>query len=363
MKKFAYLVHLPNGYRKDFSKLSAPLGLVPDFLYKAFMYSLPLKPYIWSEVKVSPISAEADGYVIMLPYTGKQLIEQQWQAQPMIERAVRLAADKGASIVGLGPLFSSITMRGRLLANNPYTGITNGSAFTAVSVFQKIEQLIQDKQGRPRIAIVGATGSVGNLVSLLLASAGIDNCLLLARNFRRLSNLSNAMRLENPDAKPSVSVEIKDIKDADIVVVLTSSGETVLQAKHLKQGAIILDATQPRSIGRGLLRQRPDITLLDAGIVSSPALHFSQPDITLPKGISYSSLAETILLAQAGHDGDFCLGSPSLADAQYINQLCTDHRRLGFSLAPDHAFGQPLAHIPVEEPLQEAFPQPAFKLA
>jgi fatty aldehyde-generating acyl-ACP reductase len=362
MNKFAYIAHLPNGYRQDFSHLHHPLGILPDFIYKAFMYSLPLPPYVYSEVRVSPIASEPDGYIIMLPYTGKQLIEQQWLVQPIIEKAVKLAAEKGASIVGLGPLFSSITMRGRLLANNPYVKITNGSTLTAINIFQKIEQLLQEKQPNPHIAIVGATGSVGTLVSQLLANAQITNCHFIARDNRRLTHLSNVLDLSFNGYKHTVSTDITNIRNADIVVMLSSSSEKLLKSKLLKKGVTILDATHPRCITKSLVRSREDIQLLDAGLVSAPSLHFSHPDIALPNGISYSSLAETILLAQAGCNSDFGLGKSTLTETNLMLSLCEEHRRLGFTLAPDHSFGKPI--IPEQTRLPETtYTQPAFKLA
>ena len=347
MKKFAFLVHLRSSYRKDLSHLSAPLGWIPDSVYRFALRNRPLPPFVWGDVTLTPNATEPEGHIIMLPYSGRQLLEQRGQMLPRIEQALKLAAAKGAEIMGLGALTSPITLGGQLVTGNPYVSITNGNAYTAVVTHHRIAHLIREcPNPQPQVALVGATGSVGTLVSLLLAKHNPEaDYLLVARNERRLRTLAAEMVATNPWVQPTVSQQIDDIKQAAIVVLLTSAPDCLLHAHHLRPGAVVLDDTQPRNTHPNLLNQRPDITIIDGGLVAVPNLRITNAGIGLPQGISYACLAETMLLAQAGHEGDFSVGNPNVAQAECISTLAQRFRHLGFGAAADHSFGKPLTAV------------------
>ena len=343
-KKFAFLVHLRSSYRKDLAYFAKPLGLIPDAVYRLLLSGRPMKPFIWSEVTVTPGAQQTEGYIIMLPYSGRQLMEQQKEMLPLVEKAMQIAAEKGAEIFGLGALSSPITLGGKLVANNPHAGVTNGNAYTAVITYQKIAQLIsQCKAARPTVALVGASGSVGSLVCKLIAQQKCNaGYLLVARNLRRLNNLALDLKAIHAGGNYMISQNMADVKHADIVVLLTSAADCLLQSKHLKKDAIVLDDTQPRNTHPSLLKERPDVSIIDGGLVAVPHLKFLQRSIALPKGISFACLAETILLARAGHTGNFSIGNPTLQQANHIMHIADSFAELGFGIAPDHCFGKPV---------------------
>lgn len=344
MKKFAFLVHLRSSYRKDLQALASPLGWIPDAVYRFALRNRPLAPFGWSDVTLSSEATEPDGHIIMLPYTARQLIEQQNAMLPRIEEAMALAASKGAEIMGLGAVASSITQDGKRVADNPYIRVTNGNAYTAVITCQRLEQLIRECHSpKPTVAIVGATGSLGTLVSTLLAKQETEaQYLLVARNNHRLYRLAADMRLINASVELRLSQQLADCKQADIVVVLTSAVECLLQPQHLKVGAVVLDNAQPRNTQPALVAKRPDVTVIDGGLVSAPHLHVHQRPIGLPAGVSYACLAETILLAQANYQNHFSVGQTTLDQADYISTLAHRFSHLGLHLAPDHSFGKPI---------------------
>ncbi|WP_439582620.1 shikimate dehydrogenase [Dyadobacter bucti] len=349
MKKFAFLVHLRDNYRKDLGELAAPLGYIPDPVYRYLLKNRPLKPFVWSNVTLTPGAKEPEGFVIMLPYSGAQLIEQQKLMLPLVMSAMKLAKAKGAEIMGLGALSSPITLGGKLLINNPHLSVTNGNAFTAVITYERITGLIKDyPNNRPVIALVGATGSVGSLVSMLLAkhNPGYEY-LLIARNQNRLNGLANKMRDFNSENRISISQNIGCVKKADIVVLLTTAAECLLQAHQLKVNAVVLDDTQPRNTHPGILFERPDVTVIDGGLVSVPHLKCTRGGIGLPAGLSYACLAETMLLAKAGYEGHFSIGNPTLEQAEFIRSVAERFDGLGFKVAQDHSFGKPLCAKPV----------------
>ena len=359
MKKFAFLVHLRASYRKDMQHLAAPLGWIPDSFYRFALRNRPLAPFIWSNVTLTPGATEPEGHVIMLPYSGQQLLEQQKAMMPRVEEAIQLATSTGAEIVGLGALTSPITMGGKLLTANSPVSITNGNAFTAYITWKKVAQLIRTcPNPYPVVALVGATGSVGSLVSKLLATYQPEaDYMLVARNERKIRQLANDMSSINTRVRPLVSQEMDDVKRADIVVLLTSAADALLHPQHLKAGAVVLDDTQPRNTAPTLLKQRPDVTVIDGGLVSMEYLHLTRT-VGLPNGLSYACLAETMLLAQAGHEGHFSIGNPTLEQAEYISTIAQRFSHLGFDLAPDYSFGKRIA-----QPMPERYVEPSFELA
>lgn len=344
MKKFAFLVHLRDNYRKDLGELAAPLGYIPDPVYRYLLKNRPLKPFVWSNVTLTPGAKEPEGFVIMLPYSGAQLIEQQKLMLPLVMGAMKLAKAKGAEIMGLGALSSPITLGGKLLINNPHLSVTNGNAFTAVITHERITGLIKDcPNDRPVIALVGATGSVGSLVSMLLAKHNPGHeYLLVARNQVRLQGLANKMTGVGLADNVSISRHIDSLRKADIVVLLTTAAECLLQAHQLKANAVVLDDTQPRNTHPSLLRQRPDVTVIDGGLVSVTHLKCTRGGIGLPAGLSYACLAETMLLAKADHEGHFSVGNPTIEQAEFIRAMAERFDNLGFKVAPDYSFGKPL---------------------
>lgn len=341
--KFAFLVHL-RSYREDLRQVARPLGWLPDRFYHGALSRRPLRPFVWSEVKVGSGPEETSGSIIMIPYSGKQLLDQSRQMMPVIRDAIGLAVGRGAEMIGLGGLISPVTLGGKLVAGAKGYHVTNGNAFTAVTVFRQLQSIIHDfDRRRPTVAIVGATGSVGSLVCRLLTAYGCHaNLVLIARNSRKLEKLSDEITPMN--GHTGISTQISDVHQADIVLLVTSDSGSLLQPLHLRRNCILLDATQPRNASGAILTQRPDVRMLDGGLVSIPSLQTNKVGrLGLPCGVSFACMAETILLAMSGYRADFSIGNPGLAHAAIIRQLSESYAHFGFDVAEDHLLGKPLA--------------------
>lgn len=347
---FAFLVHPRTDVRADLAGVWRPLGAIPSAAYERAL-RLPLPPYRMSTVGLADdepaASAEPLGHVILVPRTPAQMLAGSAAARAAtrarLDAALDLAVGLGAGIVGLGALTAPAAGGGRELAGRSDVGITNGNAFTAHVTVEGIIRLLPSVADSPEpglIALVGATGSVGSAVARELVRRGIGGRLLLvARNAGRLESL-RAELAEGADV--SISTDLTAVRRAGLVVLLTSAPDAVLRSGHLAPGAVVLDDTQPRNTSPELLQQRPDVRIVDGGIVAAAGLRLRGGSIGLRPGLWYACLAETALLALAGHQGDFSVGRPTAQQVARVADLAQRFSHLGFQLAPPRSFGRPM---------------------
>ena len=370
-KKFAFLVHPRADVREDLGNILKPLGLIPNRLYNKALKHLPLPPFSIGEVSFADRPEETAGYVIMVPQGAQAMLEQgRSKVMPKIEAAVNKAVELGADIVGLGALTATVAKGGLLLKNREDIAVTNGNAFTAWMTFEGLKRLLKEfPTHNPTIAFVGATGSVGSSVVELVAETDMTvNMTLIARNMPRLRSLADKVHKTDPWTSAKISDSIDAVKDADIVVLMTSSADCLLKSEHLKPGAIVLDDTQPRNTDPNLAEERPDVLIVDGGLVSVPGVEINA-HIGLPRGHAYACLAETMLLALSGHNGHFSIGVPTKEQAEMIAGAARRFRHLGFDLASLRSFNNLIDPVevaatreirPIRRVIEKVIPQPAF---
>ncbi|MFC8680552.1 semialdehyde dehydrogenase [Microbacterium ureisolvens] len=338
---FAFTVHPRARLSEDLARVWRPLGLMPEPVYDAALRRLPLPPVTMAGVQ---IGGERVGHVVLVPFGARHLLSDIPGGRRRVGRAVDRAVALGADVVGLGALTATVTAGGASLRERSDIGVTNGNAFTAAIVEDQIRMLlphVSARTGRPHIAIVGASGSVGTAVTKLLARDPAGARLtLIARTAPRLEALAAAVSSE---VDVSVAPSIDAVRDADLVVLLTASADTLLGPDHLAPGAIVLDATQPRNTSPGLATARPDVLVVDGGIVTIPSLRLVGGDIGLPNGRSYACFAETAILALTGHRGHFSIGNPTLEQIDAVRARAGELARLGFRAADPTSFGAPVA--------------------
>ena len=355
--KFAFLIHPRNTLHADMAQLlGAPFGLLPDVLWRAAFAKLPIAPLVTGRMSYADAQDEIVGSLITVPLTPTQLLTlPRAKVQAKIAAAVDKARDLGAKIVGLGGLTAPASVGGKSFAKRDDIGITNGNAFTAAMTLLGMERLLtRIPQRDPLIAFVGATGSVGSCLTRLYARKHAGRLLLVARNRGRLEALATEIRGNGADV--TVSTDMAAVANADLVILLTSASEAVLRSEHLKRGAVVLDDTVPRNTDIRLIAERPDVLIVDGGLVEIPGLNL-RGSIGLAPKISYACLAETILLALAGHEGHFSIGTPHVEQAEYLLTLAAKHRDIGFTLAPFRSFGKLISdpEIHFADPVAEEF--------
>lgn len=345
-RKFAFLVHFGTDLRYELGQYWPPFRALPEQMLQFAVSSLALPPMIWTPVHLADQRDGPAGWVVVVPCIARQMLDLGQSMRSVlarIDRALDKSVALGAGMVGLGSLTASITRGGQRLTGRKDIAVTNGNAFTAYMTFEGVKKLLPMCAARePHIAIVGATGSVGACLVQLLAKQHIASRLtLVARHQGRLDALANQARTLAADVQITATNDMTQVREADLVVLLTSSTEALLRSEHLKPNAIVLDDTQPRNTDPSLQQQRPDVLIVDGGLVSMPGMTLKK-SISLPPGYSYACLAETMLLSLAGHDQHFSIGVPTLEQVEYVADLAPRYRHLGFTLGPLHSFGKPL---------------------
>lgn len=339
--KFSFFVHFRKSVRDDMRLFWKPLGLLPESFYEKLCTRFGHRSYTWSKVKVA--NAAHEGTIELVPQSATKMLNssrEDFIAQ-MNQYLDKLVA-KGIKVAGLGALTAPMTNGGLALSNRTDICLTNGNAFTAVIMAEGVKKIIQDAGlNNPKVAIVGATGSVGSCVTQILASdKSVQNFLLISQTLPKLKRLADTIQTE--DTIIEVSTDLKTLTSADVLVILTASNATLITPEHLKKHAIILDGTQPRNTSKSILTERPDVTLIDGGNVTIKDIALIGGGFGLPQGEYFACFSETLLLALEGRKEHFCLGNATLEQANYIKNLAVKYKEMGFTLAPFSSFGKPV---------------------
>ncbi|MGT2427336.1 NAD(P)-binding domain-containing protein [Amnibacterium kyonggiense] len=336
--RFAFLIHPRTDPSEDLALINPVLGLIPGRVVEKAMRKLPLKPWVHSTVTAADRPDEVLGDVIALPLTPTMLLgDDRALIARRVDQAIDLAVARGATVLGLGALTAPATAGGAKLRRRTDIGVTNGNAYTAAVTAAAVERIAAGMTERPVVALVGANGSVGTAVARVLGASGVaEELVLVGRTPAALAALAG-------DLDATWSTEMAACRRADVVVLMTSAAGAVLTAEHLKLGAVVLDDTQPRNSSPALAVERPDVTILDGGVVATPGLLRTGHGIGLPVASSFACLAESSLLALADHRGHGTIGRPSLDQVARVQGLAQRFGHLGFGLAQPTSFGEPVA--------------------
>lgn len=336
--RFAFLIHPRTDVSADLAVVNPLLGLVPTRLVETAMTRLPLRPWVHGSIEAADRPGEAFGEIIGVPLSPRLLLgSDRALVQRQVDAAVDLAVARGATLVGLGALTAPVTAGGAKLRRRTDVGVTNGNAFTAAVTVQAVERVAGVLPARPVIALVGANGSVGTAVARSIARAGLAGELLL------IGRTPSSLAALSADLGGRWSTDIAECRGADLVVLMTSAADAVLGGEHLKPGAIVIDDTQPRNTRPHLAEERPDVLIVDGGLVATPGLRRRGRGLGIPDEQSFACLAETALLALDGQQGHGTIGRPSLEQVDRLRSLAAAHAHLGFGLAAPTAFGRPVA--------------------
>jgi len=281
-------------------------------------------PTIGSKIKglKKKYGKSVDGWVVICPMTTKLMIKNRNVARKRILQTVRLAEKLGAKIVGLGAFTSIITKDGIYLKGKVKAGITTGNAYSAAIAIENLERLLS-LTGRniteSALAIVGGAGSVGSACSKILARKA-KKLIIVDKNKKALDNLVDCISI---DGVVTGKTDIISIKEADGIIAVTNAPGAIVRASHLKKGAVVVDAAQPKNVSRHVPSQRDDVIVVESAIVKSNGIDFNF-DFGLNEHEALGCLAEVLLLTWIGHKGDYSLGKVDPSQTEEVSRIAKE---------------------------------------
>ena len=289
---------------------------------------------------VSPTGRRAEGWFSLVPFLPVQFVEKpREEVYEKILTAIRLGQERGAQVAGLGGYTSVVGDAGVTLANRlEGIAVTSGNSYTVATALQgavEAARRLGIENEDSRVVVVGATGSIGSVSARYMAPRARE-MVLVARNRGRLEKLSDTITTEC-GRPPEIEADIAAaIRTADVVITATSSTGNIIRAEDLRSGALVCDVSLPHDVCREVASARPDVLVIEGGLVELPGDVEFGFDFGYPPKVSLACMAETILLALEGRHENFSLGRGlSLDQVEEISRLADRH---GFKLAGFRSF-------------------------
>jgi fatty aldehyde-generating acyl-ACP reductase len=316
MDNFAFIIH-PIDPKRDVERKFPLLGrLLPvsaiNFLCRFFP---PVYISHITGIRSAATGKEIEGWFVACPLTPARMME---LPTPVVYNKIvqtgRMAEKLGARLLGLGAFTAVVGDAGLTVASQFSIPVTSGDSYTVAVAVQAIREAARRMDiswPQATAAVVGATGTIGRLCAQLLV-AGVSRLILVSRNMAVLEEVAELSR-QRGSAQVETTTEIAAIRQADLVLTVTSAVGTIIEARHLKTGAVVCDVSRPRDISRQVVEERDDVLVIEGGIVEVPGEVDFNFDFGFPPGMAYACMAETMILALEGRYESYTLGRKSRA--------------------------------------------------
>jgi len=334
--EFAFVIHPVSG-AKDMARKYPLLRFLPEAVLAQLLKRI--SPKVVSEITGirSKTGAEARGWFVGCPLTPRQFLDLPTEfVLNKIIRAARVAQDLGAKVVGLGAMTSVVGDAGITVDRSVDIAVTTGNSYTvwmAVEGAKKAAALMGTDVSQATVAVVGATGSIGQVCARLLAEEA-PAVRLIGRDESRLEKL--AASVEGKAEITYTTDSAAGLREADIVITVTSAVDTVVPGEALKPGAVVCDVARPRDVSKKVAKERPDVLVIEGGAVEVPGpvdFHFN---FGFPPKTSYACMAETMILALEERYESYSLGRDlTVEQVREMGALAEKH---GFKLAGFRSF-------------------------
>ncbi len=339
MDTFAFIIH-PIDPKRDVSRKFPLLGRVLNEKQIDF-FSTFFPPVYISEVegiRSETTGKEIRGWFIACPYTPTRMMElPERTVYRKIIQTGRLAEKLGAQMLGLGAFTSVVGDAGVTIANALDVPVTTGDSYTvivAVEAIREAASLMNIPVGRASAAVVGATGTIGQVCADMLADS-VERLYLIGRRQDALEKLRDRLKV-HARAELIISTSMDVLAEAQLILTVTSAVHDVIRPEFLQPGSVVCDVARPRDVSAMVARVRDDILVIDGGMVDVPGpvdFHFN---FGFPPGKAYACMAETIALALEGRFEDYTLGKHiTRARVEEIGSIARKH---GFRLSGFRSF-------------------------
>jgi len=345
--KFAFLIHPID--LNDVIRLEPKAASKRPQLIKKVLEWMPVHKRSDITGIRSKTGQEVEGFFIAVPFLPDQFfgLDRNFIINEVIKGA-KLAEELGAKIVGLGGYTSVVGDAGITVSKNVNIAVTSGNSYTIATAL-KSSLLAAQRMGikieEAVLAVIGASGSIGKACAQFLVTR-CKKMNLIARSEIRLRKLEEIIKV-NYNRDVFVSTDISSgIREADIVITATSSTGNIIMAEDLKPGVVVCDVSLPHDVCREVQKLRPDVLVIEGGVVEVPGDVNFNYDFGYPPRVALACMAETIILALEGRFENFSLGRGiKLEKVEEINGLAKKH---GFKMAGFRSFEKFLNYDKIE---------------
>jgi len=341
LNTFGFVLHPLSA--RDVARKYAVTRSLPDSWVEAILRLMGTQYVSHITGVQSSTGAEVDGHFVGVPLTSRQLSAlPPEKCYPKIIAAGQLAAEHGAKIVGLGAHTAVVGDAGKTVAEGLDIAVTTGNTYTVATAIEgaiKAAGMMGTDISLAEAAVLGAGGSIGRVCSLLLAPQ-VPALRLADRDEERLNALAPEVKAEGCDDVTTHTDINSAVRNADVVIAVTSAVDAVVEADMLKPGAVVCDVARPRDVSQQVAEARPDVLVIEGGAVAVPGDVDLGFDFGFPPKTAYACMAETMILALEGRFENFSIGRDiDVAKTREIAELATKH---GFKLAGLRSFERQL---------------------
>lgn len=336
MESFAFVIHPLDA--RDVARKFPFTRFLPDRVVEGALKYLPTMKVAHITGVRSPY-AEAEGWFVSCPLTARQLLTlPDGYVVEKIVCAGRLAERLGAKILGLGAFTKVAGDAGISVAKRLNIPVTTGNSYTvatAVEGTKEAARLMGHDLREASVAVVGATGSIGRVCAELL-SREARVLTLVGRNVHKLEPVADQI-LYRSGLAAKISTDVRTaLKDADVVITVTSALDTVIEPEYLKPGAVVCDVARPRDVSRRVATERPDVLVIEGGVVAVPGDVNFNFNFGFPPKTAYACMVETMILALERRYESFTLGRDLTAEK--VEEIAALAKKHGFKLAGFRSF-------------------------
>lgn len=290
---------------------------------------------------------ETEGWFVAAPFMPDAMLALPRETvYAKILDAIKIGADLGAEIVGLGAFTGVVGDAGITISERSPIPVTTGNSLTiaagVASLLRGAREMEVDLAAATAV-VIGATGSIGSACVELIAPH-VSEVVLVARNRTRLEKLAVELR-ERLSCRLTISTDVRDaVSRGHLVLTATTSTQELIEPSDLQTGAVVCELSLPHDVGRRVAVERPDVLVTEGGNIRVPGMprfaRVREPgrdfDLGLPPRTALACMSETMVLALENRREHYTLGRGiDLAKVREIEALAT---RAGFELAGMRAF-------------------------
>ena len=237
MHQFSFVIH-PLDLKRDAARKYPVLKFFPEKVVEQI--ALRISPKLMSEITGvrSQTGAQAQGWFVGCPLSAKQLVTLPDETiYQHLVAAGHFSAQLGARVMGLGAFTSVAGDAGMTVAKRleGVIGVTSGNSytvFTAVEGLLKAAALMEHDIANSRVAIVGATGSIGAVCAKILASQ-VGAITLIGRDEAKLGRVKSEVEAQTgARAVVEVSTDVRAaLREADLILAVSAAGKELVFPK------------------------------------------------------------------------------------------------------------------------------------